>query len=53
MQASVFTPSIFMAQDPQMPSRQDRRNVSVGSISFLMVISASSTIGPTRAMSSS
>jgi hypothetical protein len=45
-QASVFTPSMLMAQEPQIPSRQERRNVSVESISFLMVISASSTIGP-------
>lgn len=44
--ASVFTPSMFMAQLPQIPSRQLRRNVSVGSTSFLMRISASSTIGP-------
>src|SRR5207342_1300521 len=31
---------------PQMPSRQERRKVSVGSISFLILISASRTIGP-------
>ena len=37
---------MFMAQDPQMPSRHDLRNVSVGSISFLILMSASSTIGP-------
>ena len=29
-----------------MPSRQERRKVSVGSISFLILISASRTIGP-------
>jgi hypothetical protein len=30
----------------QMPSRQERRKVSVGSMAFLIQISASSTIGP-------
>lgn len=44
--ASVFVPPIFIAQDPQIPSRQERRNVNVGSISFLILIKASSTIGP-------
>ena len=29
-----------------IPSRQDRRNVSVESISFLILINASSVIGP-------
>ncbi len=53
MQASVFAPSMFIAHEPQMPSRQERRNVSVGSISFLMVMSASRTMGPVLAMSSS
>lgn len=46
MQANVFEPPIFIAQEPQMPSRQDRRKVKVGSISFLILISASKTIGP-------
>jgi hypothetical protein len=36
--ASVLTPSMFMAHDPQIPSRQDRRKVSVGSTSFLILI---------------
>lgn len=45
-QARVFMPSMFIAQLPQMPSRQLRRNVSVLSISFLILISASRTIGP-------
>ena len=45
-QASVFVPSIFIAQEPQTPSRQDRLNASVGSISSLILTSASSTIGP-------
>ena len=46
VQASVLPPAIFMAQEPQTPSRQERRKVSVGSISFLILMSASSTIGP-------
>jgi hypothetical protein len=32
VQASVFWPSMFMAQEPQTPSRQERRKVSVGSM---------------------
>jgi len=45
-QARVFTPSIFIAQLPHMPSLQLRLNVNVGSTSFLILISASSIIGP-------
>jgi hypothetical protein len=45
-QARVLTPSIFMAQLPQIPSRQLRRNVRVGSTSFLIRIKASSIMGP-------
>ena len=45
-QASVLMPSMFMAQLPQMPSRQLRRKVNVGSTSFLIRIRASSIIGP-------
>ena len=45
-QASVFSPSMFIEQEPQMPSRQDRRKVRVLSTSFLILISASRTIGP-------
>ena len=45
-QARSLVPSMFIEHDPQMPSRHDRRKVSVGSISFLILISASSTIGP-------
>ena len=45
VQASVLVPSMFMAQEPQTPSRQERRKVSVGSILFLIQISASRTIG--------
>src|SRR5436305_11204784 len=37
---------MFMAQLPQIPSRQLLRNVSVGSTSFLIRINASSIIGP-------
>ena len=51
VQASVFWPSIFMAQEPQTPSRQERRNVSVGSMWFLIQIRPSSTIGPHSAVS--
>ena len=35
-----------MAQEPQMPSLQDRLKVRLGSISFLILMSASSTMGP-------
>ncbi len=49
----MLPPSMFIEHEPQMPSRQDRRNVSVGSMSFLMWISASSTIGPIFARSTS
>ena len=45
-QARVLTPSMFMAQDPQIPSLQERRKVRVGSTSFLMRMSASNIIGP-------
>ena len=45
-QASVLTPSMFIAQLPQIPSLQLRLNVKVGSTSFLMRINASSIIGP-------
>ncbi len=46
MQAKVFVPPMFIAQEPQIPSRQDLRNVKVGSTSFLILINASRTIGP-------
>ena len=45
-QASVFTPLMFMAQLPQIPSLQLRRKVRVGSNSFLMRTRASRTMGP-------
>src|SRR5438309_7596305 len=46
MQASVLTPSMFIAHEPHTPSRQERRKVNVVSISFLILIRASRTIGP-------
>lgn len=45
-QANVLTPSMFMAQDPQIPSLQLLLKVKVGSTSFLILIRASSIIGP-------
>ena len=39
-------PRMFIEQDPQMPSRQDLRNVSVESTVFLIQINASKIIGP-------
>jgi DNA-directed RNA polymerase subunit N (RpoN/RPB10) len=44
--ASVLTPSMFIAQLPQIPSLQLLLKVRVGSISFLILISASSIMGP-------
>jgi hypothetical protein len=37
--ARVFSPAMFIAQLPQMPSRQERRKVRVGSISFWRSVS--------------
>ena len=37
---------MFIAHEPQMPSLHERLNVSVGSKSFLILMSASNTIGP-------
>ena len=45
-QASVLAPATFIEHDPQIPSLHDRRKVKVGSISFLILMRASSTIGP-------
>ena len=45
MHAKVLTPPMFIAQDPQMPSLHDLLKVNVGSISFLILIKASNTIG--------
>ena len=44
---------MFMAHEPQMPSRQERRKVSEESTAALIWISASSTIGPQLLGSSS
>jgi hypothetical protein len=44
-QANVFTPSIFIAQEPHTPLRQERRNDRVGSIWSLILTKASRTIG--------
>jgi hypothetical protein len=44
---------MFIEQEPQIPSRQERRKVSVGSCSFFIRRSASSTIGPVSSRSSS
>lgn len=46
IQAKVLQPPIFMAQDPQMPSRHDLLKVNVGSISFFILIRASRIMGP-------
>ena len=53
VQARRLTPLMFMAHEPQMPSRQERRKVSVESSAALIWISASSTIGPQLFVSSS
>ena len=45
-QARVFEPLMFIEHEPQMPSRHDLLNVSVGSCSFLILIRASRTIVP-------
>ena len=37
---------MFMAQEPQMPSRHERRKVRVGSISFLILMRASKICAP-------
>src|SRR3546814_10439070 len=42
VQARPFFPSMFIEQEPQIPSRQDLRKVTVLSTSFLILISASS-----------
>lgn len=45
MHANVLVPLIFIAHEPQMPSLQERLKVNVVSISFLILIKASKTIG--------
>lgn len=42
---------MFIAHEPQMPSRHERLKVSVGSSSFLILMSASSSMGPHSARS--
>ena len=44
--AYVYTPSIFIAHEPQIPSLQERRKVKVESCSFFILTNASRTIGP-------
>ena len=46
MHARELQPPMFMAQEPQIPSLQERLKVRVGSISLLILINASKTIGP-------
>ena len=46
MHASQFVPSMFIAHEPQTPSRQERRKVSVESTLFLIQIRTSRIIGP-------
>src|SRR3546814_17694338 len=53
VQARPFFPSMFIEQEPQIPSRQDLRKVTVLSTSFLILISASSPIGPHSSRSTS
>jgi hypothetical protein len=48
-----FVPSMFMAQEPQTPSRQERRKVSVESTLFLIQIKTSRTIKPQSSRSTS
>ena len=51
--ARRLTPLMFMAHEPQMPSRQERRKVSEESVAALIWIRASSTMGPQLLVSSS
>src|SRR5690606_41012480 len=41
-QAKPLSPFMFIEHEPQTPSRQERRKASVGSISFLILMSARS-----------
>ena len=36
VQARVLSPLMFIEHEPQMPSRQERRSVRVGSVLFLI-----------------
>ena len=53
MHAKVFTPSMFIAHDPQTPCAHDLLNVSDGSISFFILNKISKTFGPQLSMSTS
>ncbi len=53
VQARQFRPLMFMAHEPQMPSRQERRKVTEESILALMWIRASRTMGPQALVSTS
>ncbi len=53
VQASVLRPPMFIAHEPQTPSRHERRNASVGSMVFLMWMSTSRSIGPHASTSTS
>ena len=45
-QARPFSPLMFMAQEPQIPSRQDLLKASVVSCSFFILNRASRTMVP-------
>ena len=45
-QARPFSPLMFIAQEPQIPSRQDLLKASVVSCSFLILNRASRTMVP-------
>ena len=53
LQAKVFTPSTFIAHDPQTPCAHDLLKVKDGSISFLILIRISKTLGPQLSISTS
>ncbi|MCY1542409.1 hypothetical protein D9M68_781550 [compost metagenome] len=45
-QASPFLPLMFMASEPQMPSRQERRKDRLGSTAFRRMSTSSSMRSP-------
>ena len=53
IQAKVFTPSIFIAHEPQTPWAQDLLKVNDESISFLILNNISKTFGPHLSISTS
>ena len=53
MQANVFTPSIFIAHEPQTPCAHDLLKVNDESISFLILNNISKTFGPQLSISTS